>query len=97
MKQNLYYNLNKSERALQILFFYGTNAVVIPYINLRYTSWNGIEIKMEFSSGIIIFKPPTAFNVKDFLEGIREHWIFEIRDDANLVIEIWLAKADMDG
>jgi len=47
--------------------------MVIPYINLRYTSWDGAEIKMEFSSAIVILKPPATFDVKNFLEGIREH------------------------
>jgi hypothetical protein len=96
MKSNPYYSLNKSERALQILFFYGTKAVVIPYINLRYTSWDGTEIKMEFSSAVVVFKPPTGFEVKGFLEGIREHWIFEMRDEANLEIEVYLVQMNLD-
>ena len=95
MKANSYYSLNKSERALQILCYYGAKAIVAPYINLRYTGWDG-KIRMEFSSMVILMSPPTGFEVKDFLEGIREHWIFEIKDGGGLDIDVYLAEMNLE-
>ena len=56
-----------------------------------------ISLLLVAALAIVIIKPPSTFDVKNFLEGIREHWIFEIRDDPNLEIEVWLAKVDIDG
>lgn len=97
MKTQSYYSLNKSERALQILCYYGASAVVLPYINLRHTFWDGTCIRMEFGSAVIVFEPPTAFDVKDFLESVREHWLFELREGGGLKIDVYLAQMSLEG
>ena len=97
MKSNAYYSLNKSERALQILCYYKAKAIVVPYINLQYASWDGEKIRMEYSSMVILMSPPTGFDVKDFLEGIREHWLFEIRDGGDLEIDVYVSEMSLEG
>ncbi len=91
-----YYSLNKSERALQILCYYKTRAIVVPYINLRHTGWDGEKIRMEFSFAVMLMSPPVGFNVKDFLEGIREHWIFEVRDGGGLEIDVYVGEMNLE-
>lgn len=41
-------------------------------------------------------KPPIDFDVKDFLEGIREHWLFEIRDGGGLDIDVYLEEGNLE-
>ena len=89
--------VSKSERALQILCYYKAKAIVVPYINLKYTSWGGEKIRMEYSSLVILKSLPTVFDVMDFLEGIREHWLFEIRDDGGLEIDVYVSEVNLEG
>ena len=51
---------------------------------------------MEFSSMVILMRPPTGFEVKDFLEGVREHWIFELKDDGGLSIDVYLTEMNLE-
>lgn len=97
MKSNTYYLLNKNERAFQMLCYYGKSAIILSYINLRYAVWDGNAIRLEFGSAVISFKPPITFDVKDFLESIREQWIFEIRSDKDLEIEVYLSQTNLEG
>lgn len=96
MKLNAYYSLNKGERALQILCYYKAKAIVVPYINLKYTAWNGEKIRIECSAMVILMSPPADFDVKDFLESIREHWLFEIRDGRGLEVDVYIEERNLE-
>ena len=87
MKKDTYYSTNKTERALQLLVYYGPGAVVVPYINLKHVSWKE-KVRMEYSSVSIIFNPPEDFDIKEFLESIREQWLFELREEGELEIDV---------
>lgn len=91
MKKNPYYLTNKTERALNLLIYYGPGAVVVPYVNLRHVSWSE-TVKMEFSSVRVEFTPPEDFDIKEFLESIREQWLFELREEGDLDIDVDLGE-----
>ena len=51
---------------------------------------------MSLRPPVILIIPPTGFDVKDFLEGIREHWILEIRDGGGLEIDVYMVEMSLE-
>ena len=94
MKKNVYFSVNKNERALQILCYYETKAVIVPYINLRHLLWSGEVMRLEFSSVVITFTPTDDFEVQEFIECVREQWLFELREENDLRIEVCLSEVE---
>lgn len=86
-----FFSINKSEKSSGILIYHGVGSIVVPYMNLVYITWHE-QIVMQFTGARITFTPPTTFNIQNFLEALRDQWLYELREENELEIEVCLVR-----